>query len=160
RWGTPRTVERPTLGGRVDMVAASIGFPLLPWQADVVNVGLEIDPDTRLPAYREVRVCVPRQSGKTTLVLALQVDRSLLWGPRQRTLYAAQDRNNARSKWEEQCDLLATSRLRRSFRLRRSNGSERTLWKPTHSTVEIVASGESSGHGQVLDLAICDEAWA
>jgi hypothetical protein len=33
------------------------------------------------------------------------VDRSLNWGDRRRTLYAAEDRKNSRSKWEKQGDL-------------------------------------------------------
>ena len=53
----------------------------MPWQARVANVAGELDPITRLPAYREVRIKVPRQSGKTTLELVLEVDRSLYWGP-------------------------------------------------------------------------------
>jgi phage terminase large subunit-like protein len=34
------------------------------------------------------------------------------------------------------------------------------LWKGTGSTIGITASGEASGHGQTLDLAIIDEAFA
>ena len=77
----------------------------MPWQAQVANVAGELLTDGR-PAFREVRVTVPRQSGKTTLILVVEVDRSLNWGPGQRSLYAAQDRNNSRAKWEEQVDLL------------------------------------------------------
>src|SRR6516162_8307959 len=111
RWATPRSPDRPTLGGRAARLAALFGQPLMGWQAQVVNVALELDPATRLPAYRQVAVSVPRRSGKTTLFLAVQVDRSLGWGRRQRTLYAAQDRNNSRLKWEEQTALLRDSKL-------------------------------------------------
>jgi len=140
-------------------IAAVMGSPLMPWQRDVVDVAGELLP-SGLPAYREVRVTVPRQSGKTTLVLVVQVDRSLFWGRRQRSLYAAQDRNNSRAKWEEQTEILADTPLSRLFRTRRQTGLERTIWVPTASTVGITASGESSGHGQTLDLGIVDEAWA
>jgi len=131
----------------------------MPWQAQVADVAGELTPAGR-PAYREVRVTVPRQSGKTTMILVIQVDRSLFWGKRQRSLYAAQDRNNSRAKWEEQTDILADTALARAFRTRRQTGLERTIWLPTGSTVGITASGESSGHGQTLDLGIVDEAWA
>jgi phage terminase large subunit-like protein len=76
----------------------------MPWQSMVTDVAGEVEPSTGLPAYREVRVTVPRQSGKTTLVLVVEVDRCVAWGPHQHCLYAAQDRNNSRTKWEEQCE--------------------------------------------------------
>jgi hypothetical protein len=132
----------------------------MPWQEQVVNVGLELEPATGLPAYREVRVSVPRRSGKTTLFLCIQVDRSLGWGRRQRSLYAAQDRINSRAKWEEQTELLRDSNLAGLFVTRRQTGLERTVWTPTGSTVAITASGEASGHGFDLDLGQIDEAWA
>src|SRR6516225_11424361 len=131
----------------------------MPWQAQVANVAGELLPDGR-PAYREVRVTVPRQSGKTTLILVAEVDRSLNWGDRQRTLYAAQDRNSSREKWGEQVDLLRDTPLRRLVKVRQSNGSERILWPATGSTISITASGETSGHGQTLDLGVIDEAFA
>ena len=131
----------------------------MPWQAQVANVAGELLADGR-PAYREVRVTVPRQSGKTTLILVVEVDRSLNWGQNQRSLYAAQDRNNSRAKWEEQIDLLRQTPLGRLLAVRRQAGAERMLWKGTGSTVGITASGEASGHGQTLDLAVIDEAFA
>ena len=160
RWATPRTPDRPTFGGRLYRLAQIIGQPFMPWQSRVANVAGELDPDTGYPAYREVRVTVPRQSGKTTLILVVEVDRSNNWGPMQRTLYAAQDRNSSRSKWEEQAELLHNTSLRRAFTQRRANGNERMVWKTTGSTIGITASGETSGHGQTLDLGVIDEAFA
>ena len=48
----------------------------MPWQQLVADVGTELveDESGRLvPAWREVVVTVPRQSGKTTLVLGFDV---------------------------------------------------------------------------------------
>jgi hypothetical protein len=132
----------------------------MPWQAQVLNVAYELMPDTQLPAYRVVRIAVPRQSGKTTIVLIIEIDRSLNWGELQHTLYTAQDRNHSREKWEEQCDYLKRTMLRKQFLQRRQTGLERTVWKATGSTIGITASGETSGHGPTLDLAIVDEGWA
>jgi phage terminase large subunit-like protein len=137
-----------------------MGLPLMGWQAQVVNVAGEVMPGTGLPAYREVRVTVPRQSGKTTLILVVEVDRSLSWGARQHTLYAAQDRNNSRAKWEEQCTLLTDTDLRKAFKVVKGSGREQIQWHKTGSTIGITASGEASGHGQTLDLGIIDEAFA
>jgi phage terminase large subunit-like protein len=126
----------------------------------VVDVALELEESTGLPAYRQVGVTVPRRSGKTTLLLAVQVDRCLGWGRHQRCLYTAQDRNMSRAKWEEQTTLVSESALGGLIRRRLRAGAERTLWTPTESTVEITASGESSGHGFDLDLGMIDETWA
>jgi phage terminase large subunit-like protein len=134
----------------------------MPWQSQVANVAGELVEGERglVPAYREVRVTVPRQSGKTTLILVVEVDRSNNWGPLQHTLYAAQDRVRSREKWEEQCELLNRTVLKGAFRMRRHAGFERSVWRATGSTIAITASGESSGHGQTLDLGVIDEAWA
>src|SRR6516165_2047506 len=123
RWATPRSPERPTVGGRQAKLAQLIGQPFMPWQAQVANVAGELLPDGR-PAYREVRITVPRQSGKTTLILVVELDRSLNWGDWQRSLYAAQDRNNSRAKWGEQVDLLRQTPLGRLLAVRRQAGAE------------------------------------
>jgi hypothetical protein len=132
----------------------------MPWQAQVVNVATELMPDTGLPAYREVRVKVPRQSGKTLLILLAELDRALYWGPLQRISYAAQDRNCSRLKWEEQCEFLATSPLAGAIRMFRQTGLERMVIPATGSSISISASTETSGHGFYLDLGVIDEAWA
>ena len=133
---------------------------MLPWQAQVLDVALELDPDTMLPAYRQVGVTVPRRSGKTTLLLTLTVDRCMAWGRRQRSVYAAQSGLDSRMKWEEQVSLLKDSALAGQFRAWRQNGQERTEWHATGSIAAITASGESSGHGFDVDLGMIDEAWA
>ena len=158
RWATGRTAERATWGGRVARIAAALGRPLLPWQRLVADVALEHDA-AGIPAYREVRITVPRQQGKTTLIEAVAVDRCLAWDRPQRVVYTAQDRNHARDKWSEMVDELERSPLRRLFRVRRSNGSERVTWR-TGSVLGITASGEKSGHGFTLDLPFIDEAFA
>jgi hypothetical protein len=132
----------------------------MPWQDLIADVAGELDPTTGVPVYREVRVTVPRQSGKTTLVLVVEVDRCIAWGASQHCLYAAQDRNNSRAKWEEQCEVLRGTPLRKAFTVRRQTGLERMVWGATASTIGITASGETSGHGQTLDLGVIDEAFA
>jgi len=126
-----------------------------------MDTALELEADGR-PAFREVRVTVPRQQGKTGgLLLPVMVHRALGGvDPRaQRILYTAQDRNHSREKWSEQVELLDHSPLRRLYRVRRSNGSEAIRWR-TGSVHGITASGEKSGHGFTLDLGVIDEAFA
>jgi hypothetical protein len=142
-------------------VSTRLGFPFMPWQRQVADVAGEIEPETGLPAYREVRVTVPRQSGKTSLTLGALVDRCVSpWpGGLQRVIYTAQDRISARAKWEEHVEVLQRTRLRRVIEVKRQNGQEAIIW-PNRSRWSITASGESSGHGTTLDVGMIDEAWA
>lgn len=160
RWATSRNSERRTLGPRVAEVAELLGTLLMPWQRQVADVALEVDPASGLLAYREVILTVPRQSGKTTLLLAVMTHRALGFGQRQRILYTAQTRNDARKKWEdEHVAVLESSPLRAMFRVRRSNGAEAIRWR-NGSMHGVTSSTEKAGHGETLDLGVIDEAFA
>jgi hypothetical protein len=132
----------------------------MPHQSQVVDVALEIDRLSGLPAYREVRLTIPRQNAKTSTLLAVEVDRSLFWGPGQHIVYTAQDRNYARSKWEEQCQFIERTPFGQMMKARRSNGSEQMAWAATGSTIGITAPTKTAGHSTTLDLGVIDEAWA
>jgi hypothetical protein len=157
-YATPRDPSRDTLGGAVAAVAEQLGTPFMPWQRQVADVAMEVDPATGRLAYREVDLTTPRQSGKTTLELAVLVHRCRTWA-RSRALYSAQDRIHARLKWED--DHVAT--LERSpfageFKVRYQRGDEAIRWH-NGSRHGITAPGEKAGHSDVLDLAVADEAW-
>lgn len=158
RWATERTHER-TYGGAVADVARMLGFELLPWQRLVADVALEVDDSTGKLAHREVVVTVPRQAGKTTLLLSIMVWRALQW-PDQRIVYTAQTAQDARQKWrDEHVPLLERSPFAGLFEVRHSNGSEAVRWH-NGSLQQIIATSERSGHGQSLDLAVVDEAFS
>src|SRR6266511_4177791 len=155
RWATPRT-RRRTLAPQVAPVARQLGLRLLPWQRLVLSTALERS--GRRPAYRDVLVSVPRQSGKSSLALTLIVWR-LLSAPDQLVLYSAQNRAAARRK------LLHTwwPRLRRTplaprFKLFRGFGAE-MLEADNGSRLELLSATESAGHGETTDLVVVDEAW-
>jgi phage terminase large subunit-like protein len=155
RWETPRT-RRRTLAPQVVAVARQLGLPLLPWQRQVLQVALERS--GRRPAYRDVCVSVPRQSGKSSLALALMVWR-MLSGPEQRVVYAGQTRQAAREKllsvwWPR----LVRSPLAGRLRLYRAFGAE-TVSVDNGSVLQLLSATESAGHGETLDLAVIDEAW-
>jgi hypothetical protein len=97
-YATARDPSRPTLGGEVAAIAEQLGKPFMPWQRRVADVAMELDPATGLLAYGEVDLTTPRQSGKTTLELAVLVHRARRWAG-SRMLYGAQDRIHARAKW-------------------------------------------------------------
>lgn len=163
RYSTPRT-NRPTYGPKVAKVAENLGVEFMPWQNHVVNVALEVDPISGFLVYRECALTVPRQSGKTVLLLAVMVHRAHAFitahERTQRILYAAQTRNDARAKWEdEHIKTLEASRYNREFRARLGLGKEAIIWN-NGSMHGITANTERSGHGATLDLGVIDEAFA
>lgn len=131
----------------------------MPWQRQVVDVALEIG-DDGLPAYREVWITVPRQSGKTVLLLALEVERCLSWPGIQRVAYTAQTGWDARKKLlDDQVPMVQASKLRKSLStVKRTNGNEGMVFH-TGSRVDVMASNSSAGHGRTIDLGVIDEAW-
>lgn len=161
RWGTRRNFDRPTLGGKAAKVARAMGTPYMPWQRYSADIGLEIDLDSGLLAYRGVDLTVPRQSGKTTTVLSVAVHRANAW-QRQRILYGAQTGTAAREKWEdEHLPLLEAARaFAGKYRVRKANGREAIIWTKTRSIHTLTTNRELSGHGKVLDLAMLDEYFA
>jgi hypothetical protein len=109
--------------------------------------------------HREAGLSVSRQQGKTELILGLQVHRAMAWH-RQNIIYAAQDRNMARQRWEDEFwEKISDSDLAKRARIRKSNGNEKILWPATRSRMGITANTESAGHGPALDLGIIDEAF-
>ena len=155
RWATPRT-RRRTLAPQVADVARQLGLPLLPWQRQVLSVALERA--GRRPAYRDCLVSVPRQSGKSSLALALIIWR-LLSEPDQLVLYSAQNRVAARRKllhtWHPR---ILRSPLAGRFSLFRGFGNE-MLSADNGSRLELLSATESAGHGESCDLVVIDEAW-
>jgi hypothetical protein len=141
------------------MVARAIGLPLMPWQRQVVDVAGEHVGG--VPCYREVVLTVPRQSGKTTLILAVLLHRALYYGRAQRIAYTAQTGHDARSKLlDDFVPLLERSPLAPLIeRVYRANGDEAVIFG-NGSRLEVLRNSVASGHGRTLDLAIIDEAFA
>lgn len=132
----------------------------MPWQRLVADIAYEIDEETGRLAYREVRLTVPRQSGKTTLMLAAMTHRCIAMGDRQRIFYTAQTGKDARLKWEdEHVPVLERSALAPLIQVRRTNGSEAIRWN-NGSLWSLLATTESAGHGAQADLGVLDEAFS
>ena len=132
----------------------------MPWQRMVADVGGELDPKTGLPAYREIMVTVPRQSGKTILFVAWLIHRCLFWGRPQRTLYTAQTGKDARDKWlDELFPLIENSQLRPTIGdINRGMGNEALKWR-NGSLIRILSTSAASGHSKTVDQAVLDEIW-
>jgi terminase large subunit-like protein len=132
----------------------------MPWQQHVADVALEVDPETGLLVYREIVLTVPRQSGKTALILAVMVHRAQAFGRRQRIVYTAQTRIHARKKWEdEHVETLKRSRFKGTFTVRKQIGQEAIRWR-NGSLHGLDAPTEDAVHGDTLDLGAIDEAFA
>jgi phage terminase large subunit-like protein len=136
----------------------------MPWQRYVADVLLEVDPDTGRLAYQEFGLTVPRQSGKSTLILAKAVHRASatqFFGPRQRIVYTAQTRQKAREKWEEDyaADLETSRAFKAKVQVHKGNGNEHVRFS-NRSRFGIEANTEKAGHGGTLDEAYIDEAFA
>ncbi len=158
-------------------MARRLGKPLMPWQQHVVDVALEVDPETGELFYEEVVITVPRQSGKTTLILALMVWRCVHMARRlddmQVVTYLAQSGKMARRKLEREF-IPKMNKARGFCRVAHSRAQpvKPTDWKPslnngsehilfgTGSFLQIEAPTGTGSHGDVLDMPVIDEAFA
>ena len=165
RYATRRTKSRQTRGHEIAAIAQLLGTPLLPWQRLVADIGTEMIVDRKtgliIPAYREICITIPRQSGKTTLTLAWQIHRALRWATPQRIAYSAQTGWDARRKLiDDQVPMLERTPLAASIaRVYRGAGAEAIIFK-NGSRIETVANTLTAMHGKVVDLCIIDEAFA
>src|SRR5262245_15089921 len=159
RWATPRTPDRPTYGPAVGKLAGVLGWAPMPWQRQVLDVALELDPITGEWAYPVVVVTVQRQAGKSTMVGPTALRRCLLRND-QRTWYTAQTRIDARDNWMDTVRAVRRSPLRPPMaKIRESNGSE-SIELPNGSTYRIFAPRDEALHGKANALVVVDEGWS
>jgi phage terminase large subunit-like protein len=164
RWATPRRPRRKNLAASIQKTAVLLGFEtplgpgLMPWQDDLNMLGTELDSVGRF-VYRQVVVEVMRQQGKSVDLLSMMVARGLR-RPGTQISYTAQTRLDARHRlldvwWPR----IARSKLAPFIDVRRGSGSEALIFR-NGSLLGLVSNTQTSGHGDVLDLGVIDEAWA
>lgn len=155
----------------------------MPYQQHVWDVALELDDEGRF-AYDAIDLTIMRQSGKTTLEFAKSTWRLTVapglkkpdgkkWG-RQRALYTAQRRNDARKKLEQEFAVLlreAPESFREiqnprarpasptEWKLSLNNGAEHILFG-RGNYFQIDAPSKDAGHSDSIDDANLDEIWA
>lgn len=168
-YSTPRS-NRETRGAEVARVLARSGspgnslskavLPVMPWQRDALDLMCEIDPKTGLFWYRNLILVCVRQTGKTTLTRGKLNHRALVQ-PNARMLYTAQDRNTSRKRLEKTIynPLKKSLSGKHIARPRWAAGSEAVRWI-NGSELGTEALSETSGHGDTLDEAHIDEAFA
>jgi phage terminase large subunit-like protein len=158
RWATPATPGRKNLAAGIGKTAGLLGFDLMPWQHEVNATATELDASGRF-AYRQVVLEVMRQQGKTVDLLSMMIARGLR-RPGTQIAYTAQTRLDARHRLlDVWWPLIERSKLRRFIDVRRGSGSEALVFK-NGSMLGLVSSTQTSGHGDVVDLGVIDEAWA
>lgn len=159
RYATPRTPSRETDGDKAARYAVELGKPLMPWQRQVFDVALEKDPDTGLYIYKEVVVTVPRQNGKTTLILVLYLLRALATA-NQRMVYTAQTQSAAKEKFmDDWLPMLEDSPFKKYFTVSKANGQE-ALRFSNKSLLKLIATTLKAGHGLTLDMSVIDEVFS
>jgi hypothetical protein len=183
RIGSPRHLERPTLGAVYPEIASAMGFRPYGWQRFITDASLELRQRTgklrplrasrlRLAATN-VGVLVGRQSGKslwTASRVALQCmlpdlpEVAGLVGIKaikaQHVGITAQDRIGALARWYEHVDMIMDGDLGGYVRrVRRKNGEERIEWR-NGSTYTVVTPSRTGARGMHLDCVVIDEALA
>lgn len=160
---TPRNLDRPTMGpdiARVLSLAAQRPINPMPWQREALDIIGELDPATGLFWYRTYIIILPRQGGKSTMIKGKLAHRGIVQ-PGARMLYTAQDRNKARQRLEETIyQPLSVSPLAKYLdRPRWAAGSEAVRFQ-NKSILRIESLTKTAGHGDTLDEAAIDEAFA
>lgn len=139
-----------------------LGKPLLEWQQHVADIILELDPETGGLAYDEWLLTVPRQSGKSTLLLAKATHRcsaGRFFGVAQQVAYTAQTKLKATEKFEKDYSAVMQHSKRLHAKLRTGN-MKVDIRYPNGSIFGVESGTEKSGHGSVLDEAYIDEAFS
>lgn len=169
RWATPRNPERRSIGSEIAWVAEQLKQPFMPWQRMVAEVGGELVRDEEtgfwVPAYSEVMITVPRQSGKTVETLAWEIHRINLWEPfdgkPQSVAYTAQTGMDARKKFrKDQIPMLRRSPFWRGIDKVRYSAEDMGAEFHNGGSISVLNNSEESGHGSIFDLGVEDEIFA
>jgi hypothetical protein len=161
RYATRRNPDLKTRGGKIGVLAASMGKPLLPHQQYIADVGTELNPPgSRLKyRYQFVVISLPRQTGKTTLMRPVFIERTMS-NPGTQAFMCAQMGKDSTARWNDLVDDLETSDVLASFvRIKRAQGSERCTF-PNASFISPFAPGPKALHGYSPPLVMTDEGWA
>jgi hypothetical protein len=156
KYSTPRTPSRRTLGGQIAKIADALGKSPMPWQQHVNDIATELDDEGRL-VYEIVLITVPRQSGKTTLVGPVQLQRVMTTRD-VRCFYTAQTGKDARKRFEDLVNLMKSSPLDSIAHYRWSAGDEGISF-PNGSALKLFAPTMDAIHGETPPLVTFDEIW-
>lgn len=129
----------------------------MPWQVDGSNVAGELDTSGRF-AYPLTVISVPRQAGKTVMILATGLHRSLII-PAARVWYTAQTGIKAREQFIEMIETVERSAFRSIVSCKRGAGDTRIDVPARGSRLKAHPPTGDSLHGNQSDLNLIDEGW-
>lgn len=157
----PRYATEPTPGSRsegaqIAKLAQLLGRPLMPWQRQVVDVATELT-EAGMYRYPTVMVTVPRQSGKTTLLGALQLHRIMTRSNTQ-AFFTAQTGKDGGDRMRDLLKIVAASPIAHLFKFRYAAG-RLGLDLSNGSALSTFAPGPSALHGTTPHLVCLDEIW-
>nr|DAS24140.1 MAG TPA: Large Terminase [Caudoviricetes sp.] len=153
-------------GARVQVCATALGEPLFGWQQTAAALISAVDPDRPTTwRYPLVVITVPRQSGKSTLLRAVHMDRLIKPLPNGRprlpsTIWmTAQKGKDARRRFNDLAErATASPALGQLTTLRRSVGSE--ALQLGNVALSPFAPTPTALHGETTPFVSIDEAWA
>lgn len=158
RFHTERDRSRRTLGGKAARLSAALGKPFMPWQRMAADVALEVDHRGRF-VYKTVVITVPRQSGKTAMIMALGLHRTLTT-PRGKTWYTAQTGYHARERFLKDMADDAERLLPSVINVKRGAGDTRLNFPAIGGQFRPHPPNDTSLHSEQSDLNIIDEPWS
>lgn len=161
RHATRRNPKLRTRGGKIAVLAEALQRPLLPHQQYIADVATELNPPgSRLKfRYQTVLISLPRQTGKTTLMRPIFLDRCLS-GARRQTFMTAQSGKDASARWEDLvADYNQSAFVRSMMTLKRGKGDQRATF-PNDAMIAPFTPDRDSLHGYSPDLVFVDEGWA
>lgn len=158
---TPLTLVTPPItysrGQEVVEFAASLGMDLDPWQQDVLHWALAHDGSGKWSSY-EVGLVVPRQNGKTEVLVAAVLAYLVLFGDKL-ILYSAHEYRTARETWLRMSAIVENSSLSTKIkRINKTHGEEGVEFIGGNR-VQFLARSRGSGRGFSGDKVIWDEAY-
>ena len=133
--------------------------PPYPWQYTVADTAGELNETGDGFRYPVVVLSVPRRAGKTTLGLAVNLDRLDVIPDARGWYTCANGREVAAKVFRDEWAPMLTP-LARLYRLRQSQGSEGVHKRRGSSRVQLFAPTPSALHSANVDTATVDEAWA
>lgn len=161
RYATRRNLDLRTRGGKVAVLAGEMGRRLTPTQQYIADVATELNPPgSRLRwRYQQIVISLPRQTGKTTLMRPLFLER-VLTNRACQAFMTAQLGKDASARWEDLVTDLEVSPLFKSFMtVRRGKGDQRATF-PNSSFIAPFAPEKTGLHGYSPPLVLVDEGWA
>jgi len=161
-YGTQEATTRSLPDGTPDdsgvKLARAIGMDLDPWQAEILSESARTDHNGRWSAFENVAI-VPRQNGKSFLIIARALAGILVYGEKL-ILYSAHEYRTAQEVWRTMRDVCESDVLSPFVsRIRVRSGGEQVEFT-NGARFRLIARTRTSGRGFSPDCLLFDEAFA